>query len=102
LVTFQVADRYAAPAVGGADQGGEYEFHGGFFVGEPGDHFGASAFFGEAALGQVGGARSDAVAHWYPVDGQQRVEVVGEAGDGRQVFPAVGVDEPVRGRSGRV
>jgi hypothetical protein len=42
------------------------------------------------------------VAHWYPVDGQQRVEVVGEAGDGRRVFPAVGVDEPIRGRSGRV
>jgi hypothetical protein len=42
------------------------------------------------------------VAHWYPVDGPQRVEVVGEAGDGRRVFPAVGVDEPIRGRSGRV
>jgi hypothetical protein len=42
------------------------------------------------------------VAHWYPVDGQQRVEVVGEAGEGRRVLPTVGVDEPVRGRSGRV
>jgi hypothetical protein len=26
-------------------------FHGGFFVGEAGDHFGASAFFDEAAFG---------------------------------------------------
>jgi hypothetical protein len=34
-VTLQVADRHTAPAVGGADQGGEYELHGGFFVGEP-------------------------------------------------------------------
>ena len=51
LVAFDVADRDPAPAIGGADQGGEHEFHGGFFVGEPGDHFGAPAFFDEAALG---------------------------------------------------
>jgi hypothetical protein len=51
LVTFQIADRYPAPAVGGADEGGEDQLHGGFFVGEAGDHFGASAFFDEAAFG---------------------------------------------------
>ena len=53
LVAFQIADRYPAPAIGGADQDGEHQLHGGFFVGEPGDHLGAPALFDEAALGQA-------------------------------------------------
>ena len=51
LVAFQVADRHSAPAVGGADHGGEHEFERGFFVRESRDDLGASAFFDEAALG---------------------------------------------------
>jgi hypothetical protein len=31
-VAFQVADRHSAPAVGGADHGGEHEFERGFFL----------------------------------------------------------------------
>jgi hypothetical protein len=42
-VAFQIADGHATPAIGGADEGGEHQFHGGFFVGEPGDHFAAPA-----------------------------------------------------------
>ena len=81
LVAFEVADRYPAPAVGGADHGGEHEFHRGAFVAEPADHLGAAAFLDERALSQVGGPDPDAMTHGNAVDGQQGVQIVLEAGD---------------------
>jgi hypothetical protein len=62
--------------------GGKYKLVGGLFVGKAGDHFGASAFLDEAALGEVGGAHPDAVAHRHPVDDQQCVQVIDEASRG--------------------
>jgi hypothetical protein len=40
------------------------------------------AFLDEAALGEVGGAHPDAVAHRHPVDDQQCVQVIDEASRG--------------------
>lgn len=80
-MAFEVADRDPAPAVGGADHGGEHQLHGGLLVREPAGDLGAAAFFDEGPFGQVRGADPDAVADRDPVDGQQRLEVVGEAAD---------------------
>jgi hypothetical protein len=78
-MTLEVADRHAAPAVGGADHGREHEFHRRPLAGEPADHLGAAALLDERALGQVRGAYPDAVPDRNPVDSQQRVQVVFEA-----------------------
>jgi hypothetical protein len=83
--------------LGGADHGREHQLHRGPLVHQSGDHFGAPAFFDEGALGQVRGAHPDAVAVGHAVDGEQRVEVVLEAGDRRGVVAAVGVDQPIGG-----
>jgi hypothetical protein len=53
-------------------------------------------------LRSVGGAYPDAVAHRHPVDGQQGVEVLGEAGHRRGIGPAVGIDKPIGGGPGRI
>ncbi|MBW3671552.1 MAG: TonB-dependent receptor, partial [Acidobacteria bacterium] len=83
LVAFEVVDRYPAPALGGADHGGEGQLHGGLLAYEPGDDLGAPAFLLEGPLGQVGGAHPDAVPDRHPVDGQQRLAVLAEAGHRR-------------------
>ncbi|HKS53081.1 MAG TPA: hypothetical protein VJS67_14545, partial [Pseudonocardiaceae bacterium] len=56
----------------------------------------AAAFLDEAAFSEVGGADPDAVPNRHPVNGQQRVEVVGETGDRCQVLARERVGEPVR------
>jgi hypothetical protein len=102
LVAFQVADGDAAPVVGGADHGGEHEFHGGLLVRQAAGDLGAAAFLDEGPFGQVRGADPDAVADRDPVDGQQRLEVLGEARDRGRVLPLVGGDDPVGGGPGGV
>jgi len=79
LVALEVADTDAAPAVGGADQGREYEFHRGLLIAESGDDLGSAAFLDKGPFAQVGGPHPDPVAHWDPVNVQQRVEVIVEA-----------------------
>jgi hypothetical protein len=100
LVAFDVADRQAAPLLGGTDHGGEDQFHRRAFVAEPADHLGAPAFLDERALREVGGVHPDAVPDRDAVDRQQCVEVVFEAGHRGRELPPVGVDQPVR-RSAR-
>jgi hypothetical protein len=40
------------------------------------------------------------MVYWHPVDGQQRIQVVGEADDGRRVLPAmVLMNRSVAGRA---
>ena len=101
-MAFQVADRYSAPAFGGADHGREHQLHRRVFVAESADDLGAAAFFDERAFGQVRGPYSDTVPDRDPVDRQQRIEVVPEAGNRSRERSIEGVDQPVRGGAGRV
>jgi hypothetical protein len=83
---FDVADRDPAPAVRGADHGGEHQLHRGLLVGEPADDLGAAAFLDKRALGQVRGPDPNPVRDRDLADGQQRVQVVLEAGRSGRVI----------------
>jgi hypothetical protein len=56
LVSFEVADRDPAPAVGSSDHGGKHELHRRAFIAEAADDLGAAAFLDERPLRQVRGA----------------------------------------------
>lgn len=65
LVSFQVADRHAAPAVGSADQVANTSLSAAFSSGNRGITVVRAALCDDAALGQVGGGHPNAVAYWH-------------------------------------
>lgn len=100
-MAFEIADREPAPALRCADQGGKHELHRGLLIEESRNDLGAATFLNEGSFNEVGSPHVDAMAHRYPMDRQQRLEVVGEACHRGWELSAIPVDDPIRLRPRR-